>query len=213
MTATAPARRRASTGAGDAGPLPATKFDVPIVRDDLVERPDLVAAIRPAETTRLALVGAPAGSGKTTLLAQWARAPGSPAVAWVSLDDHDDDEARFCSCLLEGLRRIAPGLGVRAEGAVRAGADLVEFVVPLLVAELAALDRPAATLLDDSPLIPAPPAPRPLAPLVERLPPAPQLALAARHAPPLPLARLRVRRELAEVRAADLSFSDADARV
>src|SRR4051812_48134001 len=161
MTATAPARMRGS-GAGDAGPLPATKFDVPIVRDDLVERPDLVAAIRPAETTRLALVGAPAGSGKTTLLAQWARAPGSPAVAWVSLDDHDDDEARFCSCLLEGLRRIAPGLGVRAEGAVRAGADLVEFVVPLLVAELAALDRPTAILLDDYHLISAPPVHRAL---------------------------------------------------
>lgn len=212
MTATAPARRRASTGAGDAGPLPATKFDVPIVRDDLVERPGLVAAIRPAEATRLALVGAPAGSGKTTLLAQWARAPGTPPVAWVSLDDQDDDAARFCSCLLEGLRRIAPGLGARAEGAVRAGADLVEFVVPLLVSELAALDRPAVIVLDDYHLVSAPPVHRALAHLVERLPVGHQLVVATRHDPPLPLARLRVRRELAEIRAGDLSFSDAEAR-
>src|SRR3954453_7602695 len=108
--------------------LPATKFEVPIARPGLVERPGLVAAIRPAPATRLTLVGAPAGSGKTTLVAQWARSPAAPPVAWVSLDGADNDAARFCSCLLEALRRLRPGLGVRVEGAIEAGADLVEFV-------------------------------------------------------------------------------------
>src|SRR6266545_6269392 len=93
--------------------LPQTKFEVPIVRADLVQRPALVTALHPLDITRLVLVGAPAGSGKTTLLAQWARSPGAPAVAWVALDEGDDDPVLFWTCALEALRRLEPGLGAR----------------------------------------------------------------------------------------------------
>ena len=175
MSATARVRTRAADSA-PAKFLPPTKFQVPVVRADLVGRPGLLTALRPLDITRLVLVGAPAGSGKTTLLAQWARSPGAPAVAWVALDATDDDPILFWTCVLEALRRVQPGLGARVEGALDAGADLVEFVVPLLLDELVLLPRRTVLVLDDYHLIAAPEIHRSLARLIERLPPRHQIA-------------------------------------
>jgi LuxR family maltose regulon positive regulatory protein len=213
MGTSAPPKRRRQARASLTELLPATKFEVPVVREDLVQRPALLAAVCPLDTTRLTLVAAPAGCGKTTLLAQWARRPGTQAVAWLSLDGDDNESLRFCSCMLEAMRRIEPGFGARVEGALVAGADLVEVVAPLLVNELVLLARPTVLVLDDYHLISAPEVHDSLARLLEHLPPRHQLAIAAREDPPLPLPRLRARGQLAEIRATDLSFSDDEARL
>ena len=121
-----------------------TKLEVPPRRDGLVPRGALVALVAGAEHTRLTMLSAPAGSGKTTLLQQWhlAAAPAQP-FAWLSLDPSDNDPVRFWTCVIEALRTVAPGVGARAEGALRSpGVSLEEVVVPLLVNELAS--SPAA---------------------------------------------------------------------
>ncbi len=173
-----------------------------------VDRERLRARLDTATEARLVLVSAPAGFGKSTLLADWL---GQPAVhgAWLSLDARDNDIVRFARYLAAATAHLTG----RTE-------DTASFDAPSFDPELALahiLDRIAATgdgailVLDDYHVIDEPAIHRLVASLVERLPPGARLAIATRADPPLPLARLRARGELLEVRAEDLRFTSTEA--
>src|SRR5262249_52302288 len=160
---------------------------------------------------RLTLVAAPPGFGKTTLLAEWAAAEDGPAVAWLSVDEDDNDPARFFAYTAEALRRVEPELGGRALAALRSpGADLVDVVLPLLLNDLVGLESDLVLVVDDYHLIANPDIHEALAYLIERSPAGLHLVLATREDPPLPLGRLRARGELAELRVAELRFTDEE---
>jgi len=192
-----------------------TKFLVPDRREGLVPRTALVDVLASARTARLVLVTGPAGAGKTTLVAQWTAAPSEDrAFAWLSLDAQDADPVRFWTCVIAALRSARPGFGAEAIDALRAGhAAIEQAVVPLIVNEAAALPEPIVLVLDDLHALgeDADDVHRALSQLVDLLPPMLQLAVVTRTEPALPVARLRARRQLAELRAGDLRFTDDDA--
>ncbi|HEX4898375.1 MAG TPA: hypothetical protein VFV53_08480, partial [Candidatus Limnocylindrales bacterium] len=188
-----------------------TKLTPPRVRAEHVSRRQLLAALRDGDARKLTLVAAPPGFGKSTLLAEWAASPGAPAVAWLSLDENDNDPARFFTYVAAALRRVEPGLGERGLTALRTpGADLVEVVLPLFLNDLAGLGRDLVLVIEDYHVITNPEVHRALAYLVERSPSVLRVVLSTREDPPLPLGRLRARGDLAEVRAGDLRFTDEE---
>ena len=193
--------------------LLSTKLHVPRPPPGFVLRPRLVEALDQGLARQLTLVCAPAGFGKTALLANWARS-GERPVAWLSLDAADNDPARFWRHAVAALERACPGIGQRAGPLLGPPSPpSFEGLVTVLVNELAT--RPGqdeiVLVLDDYHLIDAQPVHAPLALLVERLPPCLHLVLASRSDPPLPLARLRAGRQLAELRAAELRFTAEEA--
>jgi LuxR family maltose regulon positive regulatory protein len=188
-----------------------TKLTRPRVRSEHVPRRDLLAVLRGGGSRRLTLLAAPPGFGKTTLLAEWAAAEDGPAVAWLSLDENDNDPARFFAYMATALRRVAPDLGGRAVAALRSpGADLAEVVLPLFLNDLADLDRDLVLVVDDYHVITNHEIHEALAYLIGRLPSAFRLVLATREDPPLPLGRLRASGELGELRVGQLRFSDEE---
>jgi LuxR family maltose regulon positive regulatory protein len=189
-----------------------TKLTPPRVRSEHVPRRALLAALQAGSGRRLTLVAAPPGFGKSTLLAEWAATRPVPAVAWLSLDENDNDPARFFTYAAAALRRVEPELGERALAALRSpGANLVGAVLPLFLNDLAGLDRELVLVIEDYHLISSEEMHQAVAYLIERSPPALRIILSTREDPPLPLGRLRARGELAEVRADDLRFTDAEA--
>ncbi|HET6869329.1 MAG TPA: LuxR C-terminal-related transcriptional regulator [Solirubrobacteraceae bacterium] len=185
-----------------------TKLTRPNLRAEVLARQELVALLRAGGSRRLTLVAAPPGFGKTTVLAEWTAEEAGPAVAWFSVDEDDNDPARFLAYLAAALRRAAPESGRRALAALRSpGADLAQVVLPLLLTDLAGLDRDLVLVLDDYHLITNPKIHEALASLIEHSPPAFRLVIATREDPPLPLGRLRARGELSELRAGELRFS------
>jgi ATP/maltotriose-dependent transcriptional regulator MalT len=189
-----------------------TKLARPPARVEHVARGGLLNLLDRGATCKLTLLTAPPGFGKTTLLAEWATADEGRAVAWLSLDDDDNDPARFVAYMVAALRTVEPELGARALAAqATPGAGLVDVVLPLLVNDAAGLERRLVLVLDDFHLITNTEIQEGLAYLVERLPDSLHIAVATREDPPLPLGRLRARGELAEVRAGELRFSDAEA--
>ncbi|GAA2727126.1 tetratricopeptide repeat protein [Cellulomonas aerilata] len=194
-------------------PALGTKLHLPAPRRRLVERPRLVERL-PTEDgpmPRLVLVAAPAGFGKTTLLTQWLA--GSPArVAWLALDAADSDPRPFLSHLVAAIQVAAPGVGSDALALLATGGPApVEAVLVSLVDDLDLLPGPTVVALDDYHVIDDADVHRALAFLVDNLPPQVTLAMTTRADPALPLARLRARGELVEVRAADLRFTSDEA--
>jgi LuxR family maltose regulon positive regulatory protein len=187
--------------------LVATKFHLPPA--GFGPRPRLLARLAQGIGRGLTLVCTPAGFGKTTLLGDWARRSRRP-VAWLSVDAGDNDPARFWRYVATALERMRPGTGAPVE-ALLGGPQpppLEAVVTALINALMSPPGEPAVTLiLDDYHLIDAPPVHGSVAFLLERLPPGLRLVLASRTDPPLPLARLRARGQLAEQRAADLRFT------
>jgi LuxR family maltose regulon positive regulatory protein len=190
--------------------LAATKLQVPPRRPG-VARERLVDALASATDVKLILVSAPAGSGKTTLLSEWHAAVGEGrAFGWLSLDASDNDTVRFLDGAITALRTAAPGVGEEALGAMTGPASLTDVVLPSLINDLAALPEPVVLVLDDYHLISNERIHALVALLLERLPDTLQLAIATRSQPPLPVGRLRARRQLLDVDADDLRFTDAE---
>jgi LuxR family maltose regulon positive regulatory protein len=190
-------------------PLLGAKLHLPSPRRRLVARPRLLERLRGAEA-RLVLVSAPAGFGKTTVLTQWL-AP-SDRVAWLALDKGDNDPRRFLSHLIAALRRACPGVGADALTLMDHERGVpVEAVLAGLVDDLGVAAGPAVIALDDYHVIDAAEVHDAVASLLEGLPPRVTLAISTRADPPLPLARLRARGELLELRVADLRFSPVEA--
>lgn len=191
-----------------AAPLLTVKQVIPPVRPGAVPRSRLVSLLQDA-ATRLTVVVAPAGWGKTSLLSSWASSPREQTrVAWVSLDEGDDEPTRFWRYVLSALRRVGDGIGSAALDALGAsGVDPLELALPTLLNELAASSTPHVVVLDDYHVLTDPRIHESVEFLVSYLPASSRMILAGRSDPPLPLARMRARGELTELRAADLRFS------
>jgi LuxR family transcriptional regulator, maltose regulon positive regulatory protein len=198
----------AATAAPDA--LLASKLHLPRTRPGFVARARLADRLAQAYEGELTLVCAPAGFGKTALLADWARRSQRP-VAWLSLDEGDNDPVRFWRHVAAALDRVRAGVGERVAGLLRPPPRSFEAVVTALVNELATQPNEVALVLDDYHLVHAPPVHGSVEFLLEHLPPSLCLVLAGRADPPLPLARLRARGQLTEVRAGDLRFTPEEA--
>lgn len=187
-----------------------TKMFVPQARSGAVARPRLDDQL--SAGSRLTLVSAPAGFGKTTLVGSWVARLSSTAgarVAWVSLDAADRDPEMFWTYVLTALDRSAPGAG--STGLAALGASLpVEAVLAAVLNELSVLPDDLVLVLDDYHLADGPPLQPGMGFLLERLPPQVHLVISTRADPALPLARMRARGELTEVRAADLRFTDPE---
>ena len=189
--------------------LLATKLHVPRPRPGFVPRPRLADRLDEGLRRGLVVVCAPAGYGKTVLLADWARR-GQRPVAWLSLDAGDNDPARFWRHTVAALDRARPGIGERVGPLLGPPAPpSFEALVTALINELAAQpdDGEVLLVLDDYHLIDSQPVHASLGFLLEHRPPGLHLVLASRADPPLALARLRARGQLAELRAAELRFS------
>jgi LuxR family transcriptional regulator, maltose regulon positive regulatory protein len=191
--------------------LLATKLYLPRPRPRSILRPRLIARLNEGLHRKLTLISAPAGFGKSSLVGEWLADCGRP-VAWLSLDAGDSDSARFLTYLVAALRTIAPGVGESVLGMLRSSPPPPpEAILTELLNELATLPDQVFLVLDDYHAIDAGAVDDALAFLVEHLPPQLHLVIATREDPPLPLARLRVRGQLTELRAADLRFTTAEA--
>jgi LuxR family maltose regulon positive regulatory protein len=198
--------------------LLSTKLYLPPLRPDRVSRPHLIRRLDEGLRLghRVTLISAPAGFGKTTLLSEWI-ASRHPKVAWVSLDEGDNDPVRFWAYFTAALR-ITRGEGTAtsvAETAIGGGtltlphsspSTLIEATLAALINEIA--ERPELLIfaLDDYHVIETPTIHDALTFLLDRMPPQMHLVIASRADPPLPLACLRARGQLTELRAADLRF-------
>jgi LuxR family maltose regulon positive regulatory protein len=218
-----------------ATPLLTTKLYVPRARPELVSRPRLTEQLNEGLTRKLTLVSAPAGFGKTTLLSEWLsdwRLPiadsrlgtdsdsianrkskiENPPVAWLSLDEGDNDPARFWAYLIAALQTVQADIGKAALAMLQSPQPLpVEAVLTALINEIAVVPHPFVLVLDDYHLIHTLPIHSALAFLLDHLPPNMHLVMASRADPPLPLARLRGRDQLTELREADLRFTTDEA--
>ena len=201
----------APAGVAMSGPdvLLATKLHVPRPQPGFVPRRRLVEALGEGVARGLVLLCAPAGFGKTALLADWARG-GGRAVAWLALDSGDSDPARFWRYAVAALDLARPGLAGRV-GPLPPPSS--EGLVTALVNEMAADHGPDEVLLvlDDYHLVDSGPVHESVAFLLENLPPGLRVVVSGRSDPPLPLARLRGRGQLAELRSADLRFTPEEA--
>jgi LuxR family maltose regulon positive regulatory protein len=189
--------------------LLATKLYMPGPRPGQVPRPRLLARLDEGVARGLVLVCAPAGYGKTVLLADWTRLRGQP-VAWLSLDAGDNDPARFWRHAVAALDRACPGTGEQVAPLLGPPAPTsFQGLVMALINELAADE--ALLVLDDYHVIGSPRVHESLAFLLEHRPAGICVVLASRTDPPLPLARLRARGQLTEIRVAELRFTRAEA--
>jgi LuxR family maltose regulon positive regulatory protein len=189
-----------------------TKLVAPAPRAGLLPRPGLQSLLQSSLQAKLCLVDAPAGSGKTTLLAQWRAVAGGGRVAWVSLEESDNDPTRFWSYLVAALRTVEPGLGaVALEALGGPSVELERVVVPSLVNDLATVGAPLVLVLDDYHLITNAICHQTLGSFLDHLPAEVHVVLSTRLDPPLPLARMRARGELAELRVGELQFTGEEA--
>jgi LuxR family maltose regulon positive regulatory protein len=188
-----------------------TKLHIPLRRPELVNRPRLIELLDAGSHRRLTLVSAPAGFGKTTLVGEWVGQLDHP-VAWLSLDESDSDPTRFLIYFVAALQAVEVSIGKGALSALQSPQPPpAEPVLTDLINEIAALPGRMVLVLDDYHLIEAQPIHDTVAFLVRRLPPNMHLVIATREDPPLPLARLRARGQLTELRAADLRFTSSEA--
>ena len=194
-------------------PLLETKLHLPRARRDPVVRPRLDERLSRGAESALTLVSAPAGFGKTTLLVEWlagAHALGRSA-AWLSLDQRDNDPVLFWTYVVAALKSAAPAVGDDALSLLRSPRPVIEAVLGTLLNDLGAISKDVVLVLDDYHVIEARDIHDGMAFLLERLPPQVHLVLSTRADPPLPLALLRGRGELLEIRAADLRFTPDEA--
>jgi LuxR family transcriptional regulator, maltose regulon positive regulatory protein len=194
-------------------PLLDTKLFVPRSRRGLIARPRLVERLNSGSESKLTLISAPAGFGKTTLLTAWlAAGPDTkPSTAWLSLDQSDNHPTSFWTYLIAALQRVAPGVGAGALSLLQSTPPAIEGVLAALLNDLSALPNEVVLVLDDYHVIDARDVQVGMVFLLDHLPPNVHLVIASRADPSLPLARLRARGELEEIRASDLRFTPDEA--
>jgi LuxR family maltose regulon positive regulatory protein len=191
--------------------LLATKLHVPRPRPRSVMRGRLLDRLESGLHAGLTLVAAPAGFGKSSLLADWARA-GRHRVAWLSVDAADNDPARFWRHVGAALDGVCPDIAEPASSLLGPPSPASwDAYVTVLINGLAARGTEVVLVLDDYDRVQAEAVETSFVFLLEHRPPGLHVALACRADPRLPLARLRARGELVELRAADLRFTTAEA--
>lgn len=203
------------TGAPAQGPLLTTKLQVPLLRPQLVPRPRLLERLDEGSQRNVTLVSAPAGFGKTTLISEWIRGrerDGAPLrVGWLCLDEADNDPVRFSSYLVAALNVADPHVGQSAWAMMQSPQPPPpQAVLPGLINDIASLSHRLVLVLDDYHVISSQPVHRQLAFLLEHQPPSMHVIIGAREDPPLPLARLRARGQMIDIRQADLTFTEEE---
>ena len=190
-----------------------TKLFIPPPRPTLVPRPRLVERLRQGLTLPLTLISAPAGFGKTTLISEWrtSTAGRDYPLACLSLENDDNDPTRFLTYVVAALGTLKPDLAETALGLLQSPQPppLHSFLTGL-INDLDELDHPFALVLDDYHVISAMPVHEALGFLLDHLPRHMHLVLLTRADPPLPLARMRARDQLVEIRADDLRFTSIE---
>jgi len=188
-----------------------TKLFAPRRRRGMVSRARLIERLNRGSEATLTLISAPAGFGKSTLLAEWREA--APAregsTAWLALDTSDSDPAVFWVNVIAALRTVVPGIGAGA--AVPGQAAAIEPMLTSLLNELAAVPHDLVLVLDDYHAIEGREVNEGMAFLLDHLPAQLHVVIATRADPPFPLARMRARGELVEIRVADLRFTPEEA--
>ncbi|MFN0146382.1 MAG: helix-turn-helix transcriptional regulator, partial [Dehalococcoidia bacterium] len=191
-----------------------TKLYAPRRPRGLVPRPRLIERLDRGAQSTLTLISAPAGFGKTTLLAEWLATapPGGRSAAWLSLDAGDNDPSTFWTYAITALQTVQPTVGRSAMALLQSPQPPPgEALLSVLLNEVAALSGAVVLVLDDYHLIEAGSIHDGMAFLLDHLPPNMHLVIASRADPVAPIARLRGRGELTEIRAADLRFSPDEA--
>ena len=192
-------------------PILATKLYVPPPQPKVVLRPRLIERLNEGLHRRLTLISAPAGFGKTTLISEWLAGRSQPA-AWLSLDEADSDPARFLAYLVAALQKIEANIGEGVLGALRSSQPPpTESILTALLNEIATVEDDLVLVLDDYHAVDAEAVDDALNFLLDHLPPRMHLVIATREDPHFPLARLRARGQLTELRAADLRFVPSEA--
>lgn len=194
------------------------KLRMPRLRSSFVVRPRLIARLNEALTQensshrRLTLISAPAGYGKTTLLSQWLSGSHYP-VAWLSLDENDNDATRFLTYVIAALQRTMPDVGAGILDSLQSASvaspgtrPAMDLALTNLLNELEAIRDPLLLVFDDYHLIENTAVHELVSFLLDNQPPQLHLVVVSRADPPLPIARLRVQGRLTEVHASDLSF-------
>ncbi len=209
-----------------ATPILATKLYVPPPRRNVVLRSRLIERLNEglALGRRLSLISAPAGFGKTTLVGEWVAGPWRAApgqvcerlepkvrVAWLSLDEGDNDPARFLAYLVAALQNVAGHIGEGVLGLLEAPPlPPIEATLTTLLNDITAIPDHFVLVLDDYHVIDSRPLDDALTFLLEHLPPQMHLVIATREDPHLSVARLRARGQMTELRAADLRFTPSE---
>lgn len=209
-------------------PILITKLFVPTTRPELVPRPRLIEQLDGGLHRKLTLISAPAGYGKTTVVTEWLDSLRGDSkqedstktrVAWLSLDEGDNDLTRFLTYFVAALNHM-DGLGSLGEGSLimlqTPQPPPAEAILTPIINEIAGLSGAGfpdkiILVLDDYHLIDSQPVNEALRFLIENLPPRMHIAITSRDDPLLPLPRLRARGELTELRATDLRFSSTEA--
>lgn len=192
-------------------PLLKTKFYAPPAGAKWVRRPRLIQRLEEGQHRELTLLSAPAGFGKTMLLSDWVR-QSDRAIAWLSLDEDDNDPDRFWTYVVSALQTLNPGLGESTRAALQSPQPLpIESLLATLINEIGAIQDQLTLILDDYHVITVKSIHDGLAYLLEYLPPQLRLIIASRTDPPLLLHLLRARQQLTEFRAADLRFTFEEA--
>ncbi len=198
-------------------PTLATKLYVPPPRPQLVLRPRLIEQLNKGlssgRTLGMTLISAPAGFGKTTLVSEWVAGCEIP-TAWVSLDEGDNDLTRFLTYLVSALQTIVPNIGDGILSAIHSSSpqlSSIELLLTSLINEIDDISDEFILVLDDYHMLDSKLVDQAMTFLVEHLPQKMHLVITTREDPPLPLARLRVRNQLTELRTADLRFTPVEA--
>jgi ATP/maltotriose-dependent transcriptional regulator MalT len=195
------------------------KLYIPGPRPKVVLRPRLIERLNEALHRRLTLISAPAGFGKTTLVSEWVASCEQP-VAWLSLDEGDNDPARFLTYFIAALQTLtlhkADGIAANiGEGLIRVLQSPqhppIESILTTLLNEITTVTNKFILVLDDYHVIDTNAVDHALSFLIEHQPPQMHLVIATRQDPNLPLARLRARGQLAELRVTDLRFTSSEA--
>ena len=188
-------------------PLLATKLYVPSIKPSLVTRRRLTERLNEGVKGKLTLLSAPAGFGKTTLLGEW-RLQNDLPVAWISLDDGDNDLGLFLAYLVAALSSLPAGVEEDVLKPLHSPQPpLVESVLTSLVNDIASISEDFAFVLDDYHVINTRPVHDAVAFLLEHMPPQMHLIIASRTDPPLLLTRLLAGGHLTKLSATDLRFT------
>ena len=194
-------------------PILATKLYIPPPRPDLVKRLRLVERLDEGLRLdhKLTLISASAGSGKTTLLSEWA-ASRNLQFCWLSLDEEDNDPARFWMYVVAALQMVHPQLAQSMLPMLQGPqSPSARSILTPLLNEMTTLPEAVALVLDDYHLITTGAIHDGVAFLLDHLPQQMHLVIATRADPPLPIARLRARGQLTELRVDDLRFTTEEA--
>jgi LuxR family maltose regulon positive regulatory protein len=193
-------------------PLVLTKIEPPRIRPGHVPRGNLVERLRHGLHRRLNLLAAPAGWGKTSLLAEWLSVEDEVTFAWLTLDEGDNDPARFWSYVSAALGRAGVDVPPAFGAAVSApGTSVVDAALPVLVNTLMAADQEHVVVLDDYHQVVDPEIHQGVRFLLDHLPVSSHVVIATRVEPPVDVSRLRARGELGEIQSEQLRFSEEEA--